>query len=61
MVPTGLNPNGAPNQESILYCYNYFREQGQIPQPLSDAQMRAVWGLDLVDEVLNEIGRLPEG
>jgi NitT/TauT family transport system substrate-binding protein len=60
MVPTGLNPNGAPNQESILYCYRYFREQGQIPQPLSDAQMREVWGLDLVDEVLHEIGRLPE-
>jgi NitT/TauT family transport system substrate-binding protein len=60
MVPVGLSPNGLPNRESIMYCYDFFREQGQIPEPVSDAQLAALWGTSLVDEVLTEIGRLPE-
>ena len=60
MVPVGLNPNGFPNRESIMYCYRFFRDQGQIPDPVSDAQLAALWGTNLVDEVLAEIGRLPE-
>ena len=60
MVPVGLSPNGLPNRESIMYCYEFFREQGQIPEPVSDAQLAALWGTSLVDEVLAEIGRVPE-
>ena len=60
VVPVGLNPNGLPNRESVTACYSFFREQGLIPEPLSDAQLASVWGTDLVDEVLDEIGRVPE-
>jgi len=61
MVPPGLDPNGLPNQESQVYCYGFFRDQGLITQPVSEAAMAALWGTDLVDEVLSEIGRLPTG
>jgi NitT/TauT family transport system substrate-binding protein len=60
MVPLGLSPNGLPNRDSIMDCYRFFREQNQIPQPVSDAQLTALWGTTLVDEVLNEIGRVSE-
>jgi NitT/TauT family transport system substrate-binding protein len=60
MVPLGLSPNGLPNQESINYCYRFFREQNQIPEPVSEAQLAALWGTSLVDDVLAEIGRVPE-
>ena len=43
-----------------MYCYEFFREQGQIPEPVLDAQLAALWGTSLVDEVLTEIGRVPE-
>jgi NitT/TauT family transport system substrate-binding protein len=59
MVPPGLDPNGLPNRESQLYCYQFFRDQGLIPQPVSEAGMAALWGTELVEEVLSEIGRLP--
>ena len=59
MVPPGLDPNGLPNQESQVYCYQFFRDQGLITQPVSEAAMAALWGTELVDEVLSEIGRLP--
>ncbi len=60
MTPSGLNPNGLPNRESSLYCYEFFRAQGFIPEPVPDAAMAALWGTDLVEEVLAEIGRVPE-
>jgi NitT/TauT family transport system substrate-binding protein len=59
MVAPGLDPNGLPNRESQVYCYQFFRDQGLIPQPVSEAGMAALWGTDLVEEVLSEIGRLP--
>jgi NitT/TauT family transport system substrate-binding protein len=59
-TPPYFNPNGLPNQESMRYCYQFFRDQGLIPQPVSDAAMQALWGTDLVNEVLAEIGRAPE-
>ncbi len=60
MVPIGMNPNGLPHRDSQLACYQFFREQGLIPEPVSEAAMAAVWGTDLVEEVLDEIGRVPE-
>jgi hypothetical protein len=59
MVPPGLDPNGLPNRDSSLYCYQFFRDQGLIPQPVSEAAMAALWGTELVEEVLSEMGRLP--
>jgi NitT/TauT family transport system substrate-binding protein len=60
IVPIGMNPNGLPHRESQVACYQFFREQGLIPEPVSDAAMAAVWGTDLTEEVLSEIGRVPE-
>jgi NitT/TauT family transport system substrate-binding protein len=60
MVPSVWDPNGLPNRESSLYCYQFFRDLGLIPEPVSDAAMAALWGTELVEEVLAEIGRQPE-
>jgi NitT/TauT family transport system substrate-binding protein len=60
IVPFGMSPNGLPNLESQRWCYQFFRDQGLIPEPVSDAAMAAVWGTDLTEEVLAEIGRVPE-
>jgi ABC-type nitrate/sulfonate/bicarbonate transport system substrate-binding protein len=60
MIPLGVSRNGLPNRDSIMDCYRFFREQGQIPEPVSDAQFQALWGTSLVNEVLTEIGRVPE-
>jgi NitT/TauT family transport system substrate-binding protein len=60
MSPSGFNPNGLPNKDSLLHCYQFFRDEGLIPTPVPDQTLSAVWGTDLVDEVLAEIGRLPE-
>ncbi len=60
MPPVGFSPNGLPNLESLLYCYPFFRELGAIPEPVPEAAMAALWGMDLVEEVLDEVGRLPE-
>jgi NitT/TauT family transport system substrate-binding protein len=60
MFPIGMNPNGVPNRDSQLACYHFFREQGLIPEPVSDAAMADVWGTELVEEVLDEMGRVPE-
>ena len=60
MAPPGFNPNGRPNVDSMLYCYQFFRDQGLVPQPVSDSAMAALWGTELLDEVLAEIGRQPE-
>src|SRR5205085_292854 len=54
MAPVGFSPNGLPNLESILYCYPFFRELGAIPEPVSEAATNALWGLELVEEVLAE-------
>jgi hypothetical protein len=58
--PLWFGVNGVPNRESLLYCYQFFREQGLIPEPVSEATFAALWGSDVVEEVLAEIGRLPE-
>jgi NitT/TauT family transport system substrate-binding protein len=56
----GFNPNGVPTQEGMLYCYQFFRDLGLVPEPVSDATFASLWGTDLIEEVLNEIGRVPE-
>lgn len=60
MVPPGMRPNGQPHRDSIMYCYQYFRDQGLVPEPVSEAAFAALWGTELVDEALAEIGRVPE-
>ena len=60
MIPVGFSPNALPNQESVLYGYQFFRDQGLIPDPVPDTALATVWGTELVEEVLNEFGRLPE-
>ena len=60
MDPPNFDPNGLPNKESMAYCYQFFRDLGLVPQPISDAAFANYWGTDLVEEVLNEIGRRPE-
>ena len=60
MSPTGFNPNGLPNKDALLHCYQFFLSEGLIPTPVPEPTLAAVWGTELVDEVLAEIGRLPE-
>ncbi|HLI27398.1 MAG TPA: ABC transporter substrate-binding protein [Chloroflexota bacterium] len=60
MSPPGFNPNGLPNRDALLYCYQFFRAEGMIPEPASEQALAAVWGTDLVEEALAEIGRAPE-
>lgn len=60
MAPVGFNPNGLLNVESMLWCYPWFREMGFLTDPVPDATFAALWGTELVDEVLNEIGRVAE-
>ena len=60
MALPGLNPNGLFNQEAMVYCYQFFREQGLIPEPVSDVQFASLWGTELVEEVLRDIGRVAE-
>jgi NitT/TauT family transport system substrate-binding protein len=60
MAPPGIHPNGQPHRESVVYCYQFFRSQGLIPEPVSDTAFAALFATDLVDEVLAEIGRVPE-
>ncbi|HLH23427.1 MAG TPA: ABC transporter substrate-binding protein [Chloroflexota bacterium] len=60
MVPVGLNPNGRFNVDGVRDAYRWFREQGFIPEPVSEAAIDDLIGLELVDEVLGEIGRVPD-
>jgi NitT/TauT family transport system substrate-binding protein len=60
MDPPNFSPNGLPNKESMYYCYQFFRDLGLVPQPIPDATFANLWGTDLVEEVLNDIGRRPE-
>ena len=60
MTPTGVSPNGVINVESQLYCHRFFVDEGLVPQPLTDAQLAAVFNTELLDEVLAEMGRVPE-
>jgi NitT/TauT family transport system substrate-binding protein len=60
MVPPYFSANGLPNRDSMMYCYGFFRDQNLIPQPVSDATMQSIWGTDLVNEVLDQMGRVPE-
>lgn len=56
----GFNPNGVPTQEGMLYCYQFFRDLNLVPEPVADATFASLWGTDLIEEVLAEIGRVPE-
>jgi NitT/TauT family transport system substrate-binding protein len=60
MIPPYFNPNGLPNRESMMYCYGFFRDQGLISQSVPDSVMQSIWGTELIEEVLTEIGRVPE-
>jgi NitT/TauT family transport system substrate-binding protein len=60
MAPVGLNPNGRFNAESLRHAYRWFRERGFIPEPVSDSAMEDLWGLELVEEVLAELGTVPD-
>jgi NitT/TauT family transport system substrate-binding protein len=60
MALPGLSANGLPNQEAMLYCYQFFREQGLIPEPVSDAAFASLWGTELVEDVLRDMGRVAE-
>lgn len=60
MTPSYFNPNGLPNRDSMLYCYEFFRGQGLVTLPIPDAVLNgSLWGTDLTEEVLAEIGRVP--
>ncbi len=60
MIPASFNPNGLINQESMIFGYQYYRQEGLIPEPVSEAALAAIWGSELVEEVLGELGRLPD-
>src|SRR5205823_3076023 len=60
MTPVGMSPNGTFNVESILDSYQWFLHEGLLAQPLTDAELQELLGVELVDEVLQEIGRVPE-
>lgn len=59
---TGVEPAFVrlPNRDALLYWYQVFRAEGMIPEPASGQALAAVWGTDLVEEALAEIGRAPE-
>src|SRR4051812_2475253 len=60
MTPVGLSPNGGFNVQSLLDAYDFFLREGLLAQPLSDAQLQGMLGTDVLDEALNELGRVPE-
>src|SRR5918912_748774 len=60
MALPGFNPNGVPTQEGMLYCYQFFRDLNLVPEPVSEATFASLWGTDLIEEVLGEMGRVPE-
>jgi NitT/TauT family transport system substrate-binding protein len=60
MVPPGFSPNGVPNRDALLYCYRLFRDRGVITEAVPDPVLADLWAADLVDEVLQELGRLPD-
>lgn len=60
MVPVGLSPNGQFDVESVRHSYRWFRERGFVPEPIPDAVLADLFGTELVEEVLNELGRVPE-
>ena len=60
MVPPWFNPNGVPNRESLLYCYRLFRDRGVVTEAVPESVFATLWASDLVDEVLQDLGRLPE-
>jgi hypothetical protein len=41
-------------------AYRWFREQGFIAEPVSAAAINDLLGVELVDEVLGEMGRVAE-
>lgn len=59
-IPVGLNPNGFINQESVRFCYGWFRDQGLVPEPVPQALLDAMWGDDVVEEALQSLGRVAD-
>lgn len=60
MAPVGLNPNGRFNVESLRHTYRWFRERGFIPEPVADSAIEDLWGLELLEEVLADLGTVPD-
>ena len=60
MIPIGLSPNGRFSVQSVLDSYQWFLREGLIPQPLRDAEIQGLLGTELLDEVLAEMGAVPE-
>ena len=44
MTPPYFNPNGLPNRDSMTYCYQFFRDQGLITQPIPEATLQTLFG-----------------
>jgi hypothetical protein len=60
MTPVGISPNGTFTVESVFESYRWFLREGLLAQPLGDADLQDLIGIALLDEVLDEIGRVPE-
>jgi hypothetical protein len=44
----------------MLYRYRFFHGRRLVTANVPEATLAALWGTELVDEVLNEVGRVPE-
>jgi hypothetical protein len=65
MFPPHRSPDTKPRRVHHRTLYLARRvmkhsDQGPITQPMSDATLQALWGADLVEEVLTGIGGVPE-
>jgi hypothetical protein len=45
---------------TVTRCCRFFREQGLIPEPLTEAARAGVWGMDPGNEVLDDLDRVTE-
>ena len=43
----------------MAYCLQFFHDQGLVPE-IPAATLTGLWRTELVEEVLGEIGRVPE-
>ena len=53
ITPTGMNPDGAVNKESLAYDYAFYKEQGLIK---GDVNLNEVIDMSFVEAVLKELG-----